>query len=137
MRNIRRAPWHVAPALLGAALVASPGVHAQTVAPPFAASLSGTLTSVAMGRDTAGAAPSALPLAIPAELQRPLSLSWTGGLDEAVQAIAGQIGYGFVARTFSNDPLPSNAPAIPVAIGVVNLPAATVIEQLGRQAGPK
>src|SRR5271166_3752139 len=112
MRNIRRAPWHVAPALPGAAIVASPGVHAQTAAPPFAASLSGTLTSVAMGRDTAGAAPPTLPLplAIPAELQRPLSLSWTGGLDEAVQAIAGQIGYGFVARTFSNDPLPSNAP---------------------------
>jgi defect-in-organelle-trafficking protein DotD len=67
---------------------------------------------------------------VPSELQKPVSLTWSGPLDEAARALAEQVGYRFVATG------PAAAP-IPVAINAQNQPIVDLFRSLGSQAGSR
>jgi hypothetical protein len=67
---------------------------------------------------------------VPSELQKPVSLTWSGPLDEAAKALAEQVGYRFVTTG------PVAAP-IPVSINAQNQPIVELFRALGAQAGSR
>lgn len=73
--------------------------------------------------------PSALPPTLPAPLQKTVSLTWNGPLDQAVSQVALSIGYTFYVTA------PPNAQPLDVRISAVSLPAYQVLQMLGGQAG--
>ena len=65
---------------------------------------------------------------VPPELQRQVSLTWSGPLDQAAKALADQVGYRFV----STGP---TSPPIAVSIAAQNQPIVEMFRSLGSQAG--
>jgi defect-in-organelle-trafficking protein DotD len=61
----------------------------------------------------------------PAELQRLVSLAWSGPLDEGVKTLADRIGYRFVVTA------PSAATPIQVAVNMTDVPVIDVLQALG------
>lgn len=62
-----------------------------------------------------------------------MSLRWTGPLDGAVQALAGQIGYSFASVSLLGGPLPPDAPGIEVSVDALNTSVTDLVQQLGTQ----
>lgn len=65
---------------------------------------------------------------VPPELQKPVSLTWSGPIDQAAKALADQVGYRFV----STGP---TSPPVAVAIDAKNQPIVEMFRSLGSQAG--
>ena len=65
----------------------------------------------------------------PAELQRLVSLAWSGPLDEGVKTLADRIGYRFVVTA------PSRTGPVQVAVNMTNVPAIDLLQAFGNAAG--
>jgi len=65
----------------------------------------------------------------PTELQRLVSLTWNGPLDQGVKTLADRIGYRFVVTA------PSAATPIQVAVNMTDVPVIDVLQALGAAAG--
>lgn len=74
------------------------------------------------------------PFALPPELVRPIAFAWTGTLDDAAEALAGRIGWGFATGDALGDPVPPGKPPIEVSVPPVTATAAEVARLLGEQA---
>jgi defect in organelle trafficking protein DotD len=81
-----------------------------------------------LGSLSPGARRSAGPVA-PEDLQRIVSFSWNGALDEGVAKLAQSIGYTFYTTG------PSSQQPVPVAIEIGPVPVYQVFQMLGDQAG--
>ena len=68
---------------------------------------------------------------LPAPLERIVSFSYSGPLDEAVAQIAQSVGYTFYVTA------PPNAPPVNVSITMSSVPAYQVFQALGEEAGSK
>ena len=66
---------------------------------------------------------------MPAELQRPQSLAWSGPIDEGAKALADRIGYRLVVTA------PENTVPISVAVNLSNVPIIDLFKALGAAAG--
>ena len=75
-----------------------------------------------------GSAGPARPVA-PAELQRLVSLTWNGPLDEGVKTLADRIGYHFAVTS------PSRTGPVQVAVNMADVPAIELLRALGNAAG--
>ena len=64
-----------------------------------------------------------------AELERPVSLAWSGPIDQGVKALADRIGYQ-VAIT-----APANPRPIQVAVNMTDVPILDLFEAMGTAAG--
>jgi len=67
---------------------------------------------------------------VPAELQKPVSLKWSGPLDEAAKALSKQVGYRFVSNGQASTP-------VIVTLEVVSQPIINLFKSLGSQAGSR
>ena len=65
----------------------------------------------------------------PAELQRLVSLTWSGPLDEGVRTLADRIGYRFAVTS------PSRTGPVQVAVNMADVPAIELLQALGNAAG--
>jgi defect-in-organelle-trafficking protein DotD len=91
----------------------------------------GTMRTEPVRTDTfTGASPSAAPT-MPEDLQRVVSFTWSGSLDEGVAKLAQSIGYTFFTTA------PPNTPPLDVAVQVASAPAFEVFKALGDQAGAR
>ncbi|MGI4794337.1 MAG: DotD/TraH family lipoprotein, partial [Janthinobacterium lividum] len=77
---------------------------------------------------SSGPAPPCGPVTAP-ELQRPVSLAWSGPIDQGVKALADRIGYQ-VAIT-----APANPAPIQVAVNMTDVPILDLFEAMGTAAG--
>jgi defect-in-organelle-trafficking protein DotD len=66
---------------------------------------------------------------IPADLQRVVSFSWNGPLDQAVAKVALSIGYTFYTTA------PPDTKPVTIAIQLNSVPAYQVFQALGEEAG--
>ena len=69
------------------------------------------------------------PVIVPAELRRPVTLAWSGPLDDGAKALADRIGYRLVVTK------PDNAQPIDVAVDRRDVPILELFEALGTSAG--
>ena len=92
----------------------------------------GIVGMLATSQPTRAQAPGS-PFGIPAELLRTVSLRWTGSLDGAVQALAGQIGYGFASVSLLGGPFPPDALGIEVSVDALNTSVTDLVQQLSAQ----
>ena len=68
---------------------------------------------------------------MPGPLQKTVSFSWSGPLDQGVAKLAQSVGYTFYVTA------PANAQPINVAITISSVPAYQVFQALGEEAGTK
>jgi len=66
---------------------------------------------------------------MPAELQRPESLAWSGPLDDGAKALADRIGYRLVVTA------PADTTPLSVAVNLANVPIIDLFKALGAAAG--
>jgi defect-in-organelle-trafficking protein DotD len=66
---------------------------------------------------------------VPAELDRPVSLSWKGPLDAGVKTVADRVGYQMMVTG------PQPADPLRVAVNVTNVTALVALQALGNAAG--
>ena len=66
---------------------------------------------------------------VAAELQRPVSLAWTGPLDQGVKALADRIGYRFVVTG------PANPAPVEVGVDMTGVPIIDLFRAMGLAAG--
>ena len=64
-----------------------------------------------------------------AELERPVSLAWSGPIDQGVKALADRIGYQVAISA------PANAAPIQVTINMTDVPILDLFEAMGTAAG--
>jgi len=76
------------------------------------------------------ATPVAAPV-VPGPLQKTVSFSWSGPLDQGVAKLAQSVGYAFYVTA------PPNAQPVNVAITISSVPAYQVFQALGEEAGTK
>lgn len=68
---------------------------------------------------------------MPGPLQKTVSFSWNGPLDQGVAKLAQSVGYTFYVTA------PANAQPVNVAITISSVPAYQVFQALGEEAGTK
>lgn len=78
----------------------------------------------------AAATPVTTPI-MPGPLQKTVSFSWNGSLDQGVAKLAQSVGYTFYVTA------PANAQPINVAVTISSVPAYQVFQALGEEAGTK
>ena len=66
---------------------------------------------------------------MPAELQRPESLAWSGPIDDGAKALADRIGYRLVVTA------PADTTPLSVAVNLANVPIIDLFKALGAAAG--
>ncbi len=77
------------------------------------------------------------PVAIPAELQRPVSFAWSGPIDAAAKALADRIGYRLVVTSDGSPGKPASLLPVVVSVNKTNVRIVEVFQALGDSAGPK
>lgn len=65
----------------------------------------------------------------PAELQRPVSIAWSGPLDEGTRALANRVGYRLVVHA------PQSPNPVIVSVTLSDVPILDVFREFGTQAG--
>jgi len=84
-----------------------------------------------LGQLTPSAVTASAEPVIPEDLQRIVSFSWNGTLDQAVAKVAQSIGYTFYTTA------PLGAKPVNVAIELNSVPAYQVLQALGEEAGAR
>mgnify|MGYP005816105941 CR=1 FL=1 len=110
--------------------VATPGMPNPEIA--LQKSMSDVNAEMAeLGQLTPAATTPVNPPVMPGPLQKTVSFSWSGSLDQGVAKLAQSVGYTFYVTA------PANAQPIDVSITISSVPAYQVFQALGEEAGTK
>ena len=122
------APLHPVPTTVASAGMPNPEIALQK-------SMSNVDAEMAelgqMDPNMVAAAPAPAPAVLPDPLQKTVSFTWNGPLDQAVSKLALSVGYTFYVTA------PPNSQPIDVSISVSSETAYQVLQALGNQAGTK